>query len=274
MEKAYVTILRSIDYLPGVLVLHHSLGKVASAAGLLVLTAPDLPEATLDLLAHLGMKTQPVEGICQADGRRPGLRQTSNYYKLAALSLTRYKKVVYLDADMLVCRNIDDLFEKEKWSAVNVRGWLSNLYNWIDFDSGLMVLEPCMEEFETLLRKARGLKTDEERYQSYLNLFHPQWYATKSLHLELNYNVYAAHLDHYCELPGYRLPGEPAPVGNDVKVIHFWGARKPWHATDAGHCPGRYRQAFEAWHDNFRELLMHLPQQRSHWFKPYLPAMN
>ncbi len=274
MERAYVTILRSIDYLPGVLVLNHSLGKVASAAGLLVLTSPDIPKATLDLLAHLGMKTQQVEGICRADGRRPGLRHISNYYKLAVLSLTGYKKVVYLDADMLVCRNIDDLFEKEKWSAVNVRGWLSSLYNWIDFDSGLMVLEPCLEEFETLLRKARGLKTDEERYQNCLNLFYPQWHATKSLHLEWNYNVYAAHLDQYCELHCDRSSGQRTPVENDVKVIHFWGARKPWHATDDGHCPGRYQQAFETWHDNFRELLLRLPEQRSHLFKSYLPAMN
>lgn len=268
MKKAYVTILRSLHYLPGVLVLHHSLRKVAAAADLLVLTSPGIPEATLELLAGLGMKTQRIAGGAQ-DGWLTGPRQISNYYKLCVLSLTQYQKVVYLDADMLVCHNIDDLFGKENWSAVNARGLLSGLYDWMDFDSGLMVLEPSARAFETLLQKARGLKTDGESYRSYLGLFHPQWYDTQSLHLAFNYNVFAAYLDSYFELHPGQLFNQQTPGTSVVKVLHFWGSHKPWNTPDPGRGLGRYGQALEVWHKCFGELLGELPEKASRLYKPW-----
>lgn len=273
MKKAYVTILRSIDYLPGVLVLNHSLRKVAAGVDeLVVFTSPAIPDAALVLLAQLGIATQPVEEPFPTAGGQMCRRRISNYYKLCALSLTQYDKVVYLDADMLVCGNLDALFEKEKWSAVNAGGLLSWLYNWMDADSGLVVLEPGRPEFETLLKKAGTMHKDVESQRSFLSLFCPAWYEAKNLHLDLHYNVGAAYLDRYCALYNYQLAGGCEAGAEEVKVIHFQGKHKPWNTPHYHTFEGLYRQAFEAWHAHFGEMLAELPAHLGYAFRPQLLA--
>jgi hypothetical protein len=271
MKKAFVTILRSVDYLPGVLVLNHCLRRVGATAELMVLTAPGIPGGTLDLLAALGVKTQRVDGIAAAGGRLTGSRQLSNHYKLAVLSLTQYQKVVYLDADMLVCRNLDGLFEKEKWSAVNAGGVLTRLYPWMDFDSALMVLEPCGAEFEVLRGRAGQPGPGDESHQSYLGRFYPEWYAAGHLHLEPHYNVPATYLDRECALYQYQF-GQPAPGPNDVKVIHFCGSHKPWNTPGYHALPGYYGQAFGAWHQCFGEVLAGLPDREERLWRTHRVA--
>jgi hypothetical protein len=82
--------------------------------------------------------------------------------------------------------------------------------------------------------------------------------------VELNYNVHAAYLDRYCELYQYQLFNPGGGTTKNVKIIHFGGMRKPWHAADYQGFNGRYRQAFDAWQANFGEVLAGLPQPWNH----------
>ena len=63
--------------------------------------------------------------------KRPELGVTLT--KLHVWKLTDYDKMVFCDADMVVVRNIDDLFEREELSAVPDCGWPSC------FNTGLFV---------------------------------------------------------------------------------------------------------------------------------------
>ena len=63
---------------------------------------------------------------------RPELGVT--FTKINCWLLEQYSKCVFLDADILVLQNIDDLFEREEFSAAADAGWPDC------FNSGVFVL--------------------------------------------------------------------------------------------------------------------------------------
>ena len=58
------------------------------------------------------------------------------YSKLRIFEEIYFDKIVFLDSYMLICQNIDELFDKPHWSAVNARGWLQENSTWELFNSG------------------------------------------------------------------------------------------------------------------------------------------
>lgn len=78
---------------------------------------------------------------------RPELGVT--FTKLHAWRLVRFKKCVFLDADTLVLCNVDDLFEREEFSAAPDVGWPDC------FNSGVFVYKPSLETFANLYQLAQ-----------------------------------------------------------------------------------------------------------------------
>ncbi|CAH8454455.1 unnamed protein product [Schistosoma mattheei] len=99
---------------------------------------------------------------------RPDLGVT--FTKLHCWRLTQYTKAVFMDADTMVLKNIDDLFEREELSAAPDPGWPDC------FNSGVFVFKP------------HGSFDGGD--QGLLNIFFSDW-ATKDirLHLPFIYNV-------------------------------------------------------------------------------------
>lgn len=77
---------------------------------------------------------------------RPELGVT--FTKLHAWRLTRFEKCVFLDADTLVLCNVDELFEREEFSAAPDVGWPDC------FNSGVFVFKPSLETFANLYELA------------------------------------------------------------------------------------------------------------------------
>ena len=65
--------------------------------------------------------------------------------KISIFNLETFNKIVYLDSDMQVVQNIDELFDKPHMSAVRAGEDL----DWLN--SGIMVIEPNSTEFNKLL---------------------------------------------------------------------------------------------------------------------------
>ena len=68
---------------------------------------------------------------------------TNTFDKLLIFELIQFDKLVYLDSDMYIRKNIDELFERENMSAVidrRIGPIISE--DWIKLTSGLMVIEP------------------------------------------------------------------------------------------------------------------------------------
>ncbi|CAF1627094.1 unnamed protein product, partial [Didymodactylos carnosus] len=75
---------------------------------------------------------------------RPELGVT--FTKFHCWTLTQYQKCVFLDADCLVMQSVDDLFEREEFSAAPDAGWPDC------FNSGVFVYRPSRDTFKQLVQ--------------------------------------------------------------------------------------------------------------------------
>ena len=128
--------------------------------------------------------------------------------------------MVFLDADTLVVQNIDDLFEREELSAVADCGWPSC------FNSGVFVFSPSLDTFTSLMDFAKSQGSFDGGDQGLLNDFFSDWStASTSKILPFGYNVHAAAT--YAYAPAFNK------FKDQVKVVHFLGAVKPWSSRTA-----------------------------------------
>ncbi|KAK8328860.1 hypothetical protein V6Z11_A11G280300 [Gossypium hirsutum] len=78
--------------------------------------------------------------------------------------MTNYKKVVYLDADTIVVKSIEDLFKCEKFCA--------NLKHSERLNSGVMVVEPSEAVFNDMMSKVNTLPSYTGGDQGFLNSYY------------------------------------------------------------------------------------------------------
>lgn len=231
---AYCTLLSNPAYLPGVIALARSLRAVRARAPLIVLM-PSLPMSPGELqeLDRHGCLLKEVAPLplspefcarhaSQALGRaapftrgtKPAFHDTlGNFLKLRCWELTDYEKIVFLDADALVVRNVDRLFEFPAFGAC------PNLYQELeDFDrmnSGVFVARPSSAIFDGLLEllDAPGAfwrRTD----QTFLESVFPDWSV----------------LPHWYNTQQYLFFNQPRLwMANRIQIIHYQ-YEKPWMA--------------------------------------------
>ena len=156
----------------------------------------------------------PVEPIISKDSRIDLIERPleSTFTKFYAWTLTDFDKVVYLDSDMIVLQNIDDLFQKDELSAAPDVGWPDC------FNSGLMVLKPDYIIYEELRFQAVEFGSFDGADQGLLNDYFPNWNR-----LPFTYNVTVSVAPVYSYKPAYLR------YKDNVKVLHYFGATKPWN---------------------------------------------
>ncbi|KAI3549037.1 glycosyl transferase family 8 [Colletotrichum paranaense] len=114
-DKVWTTLITNLDYLSGLLTLNHSLIKSGSAYPLVALYTDTFPAEGLAALERRGIPAQRIEYLLPTKGR--DYSNDPRFYdcwsKLSPFSLTQYSRVVQLDSDMLVLRNMDELMELE-----------------------------------------------------------------------------------------------------------------------------------------------------------------
>ncbi|GAB4836085.1 Inositol phosphorylceramide glucuronosyltransferase 1 [Ancistrocladus abbreviatus] len=73
------------------------------------------------------------------------------YTKLKILNITNYRKLVYLDADTIVIRSVEDLFKCGKFCA--------NLKHSKRLNFGVLVVEPSRKLFNGMMSKVSTLSS-------------------------------------------------------------------------------------------------------------------
>lgn len=114
--NAWVTLLTQPSYLVGVRTLRASLERAGSAYPLVVMVTADIDADSRQLLADDGCLLRDVEPLRPADDlpdNYANARFAQVWTKLAAWRLTEFERVVFLDADMLVTQDMDELFSLE-----------------------------------------------------------------------------------------------------------------------------------------------------------------
>ncbi|PVF98055.1 nucleotide-diphospho-sugar transferase [Serendipita vermifera] len=114
-NRTYVTLLTTLSYLAGTLVLNHSLQTVGSKYPLLVLVTSALPAEGKRILQEAGIQIKEVDTVEVVQSRYNAeatvARLRDVWTKIRAFELEEYDKIVFLDSDMVVRRNMDELFD-------------------------------------------------------------------------------------------------------------------------------------------------------------------
>lgn len=146
--------------------------------------------------------------------KRPELGVT--FTKLHCWRLVQFQKCVFLDADCLALKNVDELFEREELSAVTDIGWPDC------FNSGVFVFKPSLETYSKLLKFAVSQGSFDGGDQGLLNAFFNTWSTSESSRrLPFIYNMTTNAS--YSYAPAYKQFKET------IKIVHFIGAQKPWY---------------------------------------------
>ncbi|XP_068038700.1 glycogenin-2 isoform X4 [Anomalospiza imberbis] len=219
-DQAFVTLATDDVYCQGALVLGQSLRNHKTSRKLAVLITPEVSSGMRSVLSSVFDDVIEVDVLDSADSvhlalmQRPELGVT--FTKLHCWTLTHYSKCVFMDADTLVLCNVDELFDREEFSAAPDPGWPDC------FNSGVFVFQPSLKTHNLLLQFAAEHGSFDGGDQGLLNSFFSSW-ATADIgkHLPFLYNLSSSSV--YTYVPAFNH------FGRDAKVVHFLGATKPWN---------------------------------------------
>ncbi|KAB2621664.1 galactinol synthase 2 [Pyrus ussuriensis x Pyrus communis] len=248
-NRAYVTFLAGAgDYWKGVVGLAKGLRKVKSKYPLVVAMLPDVPEEHRRILISQGCVLREIEPVY------PPPNQTQfamayyviNYSKLRIWEFVEYSKMIYLDGDIQVFKNIDHLFDypdnyfyavkdcfcEPTWSSspqykIGYCQQCPNKVQWdpklgprppLYFNAGMFVYEPSLPVYHDLLKTLQISPTTSFAEQDFLNVY----FRDKYKPIPSNYNLVLAML--------WRHP-ENIQL-DQVKVVHYCAnGSKPWRYT-------------------------------------------
>jgi hypothetical protein len=220
---AYAAFFASEDFLPAIQVLLHSL-SATSPAYPLVLGVVEGAVSGAALAAALRHATMPVEvqlwpRLPPPRGARQAARWGVNWTKLRLWQLEQYAKVLYLDADVLVLRNLDGAFEAPLGARASFLG-TPDWGKWTrpgsaKMNGGVFLLAPSAARMARLTAFAAHTARyrSEEAEQGLFNAY----FGAKACCLPHTFNAQKTLALHYPAL--FNL--------SDIKVLHFVG-EKPW----------------------------------------------
>ncbi|KAL1408915.1 glycogenin glucosyltransferase [Vanrija albida] len=237
LPNAFVTLLTNSSYLPGALVLLHSLQDLHPAPRNFKIVCLVTPE-TVDAHAIGVLRTAGydlvigVEPIASGASGQQGLQLMGRPdldIALTKLHIFRlqslFSTIVYLDADTLPLRPLDQLFEStspHRFSASPDIGWPDC------FNSGVMVIRPQLSDFKALQAtlaehadSGSGNGSFDGADQGLLNeYFSEDGPGGPWNRLPFTYNVTPSAAYQYA--PAYKH------YAHKINLIHFIGPNKPW----------------------------------------------
>lgn len=228
MNYAYVSVLTTESYLIGILSVAECLKRVNSKFPFYVVITDNISKETEMLLNKYEIKTirrkslEIPQTIKQKNSQSFFAHWTNTFDKLSIFELTQFDKIIYLDSDMYIRKNIDSLFNKKNMSTPPNRKYGPNITPPPELTSAILVIEPkngllnsFLEIMQTISNK-NGAIGDQDILQE----FYKDWKNQNDLHLDVKYNTFFTYLDYYITYKGYSL--------NDIYVFHFILSKKPW----------------------------------------------
>jgi alpha-N-acetylglucosamine transferase len=148
-------------------------------------------------------------------------RWNYTFDKLQAFNLTEFEKVVFLDSDMMLVRNVDHLFKAPHMSAVVADVFDQPGCN--QLNSGLMVIQPSASEFLGMMKMVSNGRFSEMFAcgdQDIIRAYFKDWHANTELRLPIGYNLYYPFVHCFDK-----------SRDGEIYNIHFVYDKKPWQLT-------------------------------------------
>lgn len=248
-DRAYVTLVTNGDYVRGALALVRSISLTSTDADIVVLHTGAVSAGELAPVRALGARLVEAQLLPTSDafnerhararlhgdapftkGRKPQFHTPlDNFVKLRLWQMEEYARVVFIDADALVLRNIDRLFDYPEFSAApNVYESLADFHR---LNSGVFVARPSAATFTDMLGVLDRPDTFWRRTdQTFLQSYFPDWHG-----LPVFYNM--------LQYVWFNMPDlwDWASIG----VLHYQ-YEKPWEADHPR--SGQLAPLIELWH--------------------------
>lgn len=161
---------------------------------------------------------------------RPDLLYT--FTKINLWRLNQFRKIIYVDSDVVALRAPDELFDlKEDFAAAPDVGWPDA------FNTGVMVIAPHMGDYWALMTLASAGDSFDGADQGLLNQYfeHKPWKR-----LSFTYNCTPSA--NYQYEPAYRY------YKRDISMVHFIGGEKPWRqGRSPKSATGAYQELLSRW---------------------------
>ncbi|KAL6233437.1 hypothetical protein BDW75DRAFT_232013 [Aspergillus navahoensis] len=142
---------------------------------------------------------------------RPDLIAT--FTKIELWRQTQFKRIVYIDSDVVAIRAPDELLDLDvDFAAAPDVGWPDC------FNSGVMVLRPNMQDYFALKALAERGTSFDGADQGLLNMHFRDWHR-----LSFTYNCTPSA--NYQYVPAYKH------FQSTISLVHFIGPQKPWNIS-------------------------------------------
>ncbi|KAI5394312.1 variant 4, putative UDP-glucuronate:xylan alpha-glucuronosyltransferase 3 [Lathyrus oleraceus] len=213
-REAYATILHSAHiYVCGAITAAQSIRMSGSTRDLVILVDETITDYHRGGLEEAGWKIHTIKRIRNPKAE-PEAYNEWNYSKFRLWQLTDYDKIIFIDADLLILRNIDFLFEMPEISAIGNNATL--------FNSGVMVVEPSNCTFQLLMDHINEIVSYNGGDQGYLNEIFTWWHRIPK-HMNFLKHIWEGDEEEK-KATKTRLFGADPPI---LYVIHYLG-NKPW----------------------------------------------
>ncbi|KAK9269983.1 hypothetical protein L1049_025556 [Liquidambar formosana] len=167
-REAYVTVIHSSEaYVCGAITLAQSLLKSGTKRDLILLMDRSISFPKRDALTKAGWTIRFIKRIRNPRAEK-GTYNEYNYSKFRLWQMTDYDKVIFIDADIMVLRNLDLLFHFPQMTATGNDGSI--------FNSGIMVLEPSNCTFKLFMEHRKDIVSYNGGDQGFLNEVFVWWH--------------------------------------------------------------------------------------------------
>ena len=220
--EGYVCVLSTDDYLDGVLLLDYNLKVLNSKYPLLCLINENISDDTIKVLDYFNIKHKLVNSITY-DNKDNVNRWNNTFDKLNVFNLTEYDKLIYLDTDMLILKNIDNLFEINRFTMVPDIPFNDNTFN-----SALMIIKPNINTYKELIDLVNLNINNNSTYIGDQTIINDYYKDKNVITLEKKYNAMRALYKYEDKYKSNEVTKEvESPV-----IVHYISQPKPFMVDD------------------------------------------
>lgn len=225
--NTYVCVLSTDNYLDGALILNENLKCLQSKYPLLCLVNEKISEYTKSVLTYFGINYKIIKMIEYDSFSEENDYWKYTFDKLNIFSLIEYKKIVYLDLDLLLLKNVDHLFNEKHLTMAQD----APFYN--GHNSGIMILEPNIDDYNKMIEYASKCNNDGKKYSDQ-NIINECFDNIFSLPIEYNKMVgINSQLNRYYDFidDNYILTNcvkDYSQFNNNPFIVHYIGKLKPF----------------------------------------------
>lgn len=258
-KYAYVTVLYGNNvYLTGALVLGYSLMKTNTKIDRIILVTPDINEQFKFYLKDIYTHIITIEYVHVSPEifSEKNTRFRDVFTKLECLNLVQYKKIILLDLDMIIVKNIDHLFKLCPPAACLRKYYIpygqkipanmicSNNKLVGGINAGLMLLKPDGKEWDKIKNDiSQNIHINKYKYpeQDYLSLRYCNCWTS----ITFNYN-FQFGLTNRVKKYHYKI--------DNIYVIHYSSSYKPWNVLLPNYMPTDDEKKFKEIHQKYYTL--------------------